>query len=126
MKAGKKSLAEKIVYGALDVIVERTKNDPLEVFMNALENSSPLTEVKSRRVGGATYQVPMPVRPVRRQALGMRWLVQAARSRREKTMAARLANELMEASENRGGAVRRKEDVHRMAEANRAFAHFRY
>lgn len=126
MEDGKKSLAEKIVYGALEIVAERTKSDPLEVFEKALENASPQSEVKSRRVGGATYQVPIPVRAARRTALGMRWLVSEARKRREKTMVRRLANELVEAHEGRGGAVRKREDVHRMAEANRAFSHFRY
>ena len=126
MVSGKKSVAEKIVYGALDRISERGHSDPLEVFDAALEAVSPSVEVKSRRVGGATYQVPVEVRPSRRSALAMRWLVDSARSRSEKSMAARLAGELMDANEGRGSAVKKKEDTHRMADANKAFAHYRY
>ncbi|MCH7743878.1 MAG: 30S ribosomal protein S7 [Proteobacteria bacterium] len=126
MVSGKKSLAEKIVYGALERVQERTSGDPLEVFEAALEAIAPSVEVKSRRVGGATYQVPVEVRPSRRTALAMRWLVDSARKRGEKSMALRLAGELMDASEGRGAAVRKREDTHRMAEANRAFAHYRF
>ena len=126
MVSGKKSLAENIVYGALDRIQERTSGDPLEVFDAALEAIAPSLEVKSRRVGGATYQVPVEVRPSRRTALAMRWLVDSARKRGEKSMAMRLAGELMDAAEGRGAAVRKREDTHRMAEANRAFAHYRF
>ena len=126
MVSGKKSLAEKIVYGALDRIQERTSGNPLEVFDAALEAIAPSLEVKSRRVGGATYQVPVEVRPSRRTALAMRWLVDSARKRGEKSMAMRLAGELMDAAEGRGAAVRKREDSHRMAEANRAFAHYRF
>ena len=126
MVSGKKSVAERIVYGALTRIEERDRSDPVEVFEKALEAVAPVVEVKSRRVGGATYQVPVEVRPSRRQALAMRWLVESARSRGEKSMALRLAGELMDASAGRGAAVRRREDVHRMAEANRAFSHYRY
>lgn len=126
MISGKKSVAEKIVYGALDKIQERTGNDPLELFEKALEAVQPAVEVKSRRVGGATYQVPVEVRPVRRMALAMRWTVDAARGRGEKSMALRLAGELIDAAEGRGAAVKKREDVHRMAEANKAFAHYRF
>jgi len=126
MVSGKKSVAEKIVYGALDRIQERGTGDPIEVFDAALEAVAPSVEVKSRRVGGATYQVPVEVRPSRRGALAMRWLVDSARKRGEKSMALRLAGELMEAVEGRGAAVRKREDTHRMAEANRAFAHYRF
>ncbi len=126
MVSGKKSVAEKIVYGALDKIEERTKGDPLEVFEKALETVQPMVEVKSRRVGGATYQVPVEVRPSRRNALAMRWLVEYSRKRGEKSMALRLAGELIDASEGRGAAVKKREDVHRMAEANKAFAHYRF
>lgn len=126
MEDGKKSIAERIIYGALDVIHERGKGDSLETFNEALENVRPAVEVKSRRVGGATYQVPVEVRPMRRTALAMRWLVESARKRGEKSMMQRLASELMEAADNRGGAVRKKEDVHRMAEANKAFSHYRF
>ncbi|MCY4215338.1 MAG: 30S ribosomal protein S7 [Gammaproteobacteria bacterium] len=126
MVSGKKSVAERIVYGALTRIEERDRSDPVEVFEKALEAVAPVVEVKSRRVGGATYQVPVEVRPSRRQALAMRWLVESARSRGEKSMALRLAGELMDASAGRGAAVRRREDTHRMAEANRAFSHYRY
>ena len=126
MVSGKKSVAENIVYGALDRIQERTGGDPIEVFDAALEAVSPSVEVKSRRVGGATYQVPVEVRPSRRNALAMRWLVESARNRGEKSMAQRLAGELLDASEGRGAAVRKREDTHRMAEANRAFSHYRF
>ena len=126
MVDGKKSVAEKIIYGALDLILERGKEDSLVVFNEALENVRPVVEVKSRRVGGATYQVPVEVRPSRRNALAMRWLVEASRKRGEKSMTQRLAGELMDAAENRGGAVKKREDVHRMAEANKAFAHYRF
>ena len=126
MVSGKKSVAERIVYGALTRIEDRDKADPVEVFEKALEAVSPVVEVKSRRVGGATYQVPVEVRPSRRQALAMRWLVESARSRGEKSMALRLAGELADAAQGRGAAVKRREDTHRMAEANRAFSHYRY
>ena len=126
MRDGKKSTAEKIVYGALDQMKEKGLNDPLEAFGTALENIRPRVEVKSRRVGGATYQVPVEVRASRRTALAMRWLVEAARKRGEKTMGLRIAGELQDAYENRGSAVEKKEDTHRMAEANRAFSHFRW
>ena len=126
MVSGKKSVAERIVYGALDRIQSRSGKNPLEVFEAAIEAVSPAVEVKSRRVGGATYQVPVEVRPSRRMTLSMRWIVDSARSRSEKSMAMRLAGELQDASEGRGSAVRKREDVHRMAEANRAFAHYRY
>ncbi len=126
MVSGKKAVAERIVYGAFDRISERDSSDPVEVFENALEAIAPLVEVKSRRVGGATYQVPVEVRASRRTALAMRWLVESARARSEKSMAARLAGELMDAAEGRGAAVKKKEDTHRMADANRAFAHYRY
>ena len=126
MVSGKKSVAERIVYGALDIVGERSKADPVEIFEQALENVAPLVEVKSRRVGGATYQVPVEVRPSRRTALAMRWLVDYARGRGEKSMPARLAGELLDASQNKGGAVKKREDVHRMAEANKAFSHFRF
>ena len=126
MISGKKSVAESIVYGALDLVQERSNRDPIEVFDEALENIAPMVEVKSRRVGGATYQVPVEVRPSRRQALAMRWLVDSARSRSEKSMAARLAGEFMDAAEGRGSAVKKREDTHRMADANKAFAHYRY
>lgn len=126
MVSGKKSVAERIVYGALDKIQSRGVSDPLEVFIKALETAQPMVEVKSRRVGGATYQVPVEVRPSRRAALAMRWLVDAARKRGEKSMALRLAGELSDAAEGRGSAVKKREDVHRMAEANKAFSHYRF
>ena len=126
MLSGKKSIAERVMYGALDHVARRTKKDPLGIFEEALENVRPQVEVRSRRVGGATYQVPVEVRPVRRNALAMRWLVDAARRRSEKSMDQRLANELIEASENRGSAAKKREDTHRMAEANKAFAHYRW
>ncbi|MBE0482148.1 MAG: 30S ribosomal protein S7 [Bacterioplanes sp.] len=126
MVSGKKSVAEKIVYGALDQMESKKGGNPLELFEQALEAIQPMVEVKSRRVGGATYQVPVEVRPSRRQALAMRWLVDAARKRGEKSMAQRLANEMLEASEGKGAAVKKREDVHRMAEANKAFSHYRF
>ena len=126
MVDGKKSVSEAIVYGALDIIAEKTKKDHLVIFEEALDHIRPTVEVKSRRVGGSTYQVPVEVRTVRRNALAMRWLVEAARSRGEKSMAQRLANELLDAAENKGTAVKKREDVHRMAEANKAFAHYRW
>ena len=126
MLDGKKSVAEGIVYGALDQVASRTREDPLEVFGRALDNVRPVVEVKSRRVGGATYQVPVEVRPRRKTALAMRWLVDAARRRSEKSMGMRLANEMVEAAENRGTAVKKREDTHRMAEANKAFSHYRW
>ncbi|MFT5449082.1 MAG: small subunit ribosomal protein S7 [Gammaproteobacteria bacterium] len=126
MQDGKKSTAERIVYGALEQVATKTKEDPIEVFTKALENVRPVVEVKSRRVGGATYQVPVEVRPQRRTALAMRWLVEAARKRGEKSMGIRLANELMEAADSRGIAVKKREDTHRMAEANKAFSHYRW
>ncbi len=126
MVSGKKAVAERIVYGALTVIEDRQNPDPVEVFEKALESVAPFVEVKSRRVGGATYQVPVEVRSSRRQALAMRWLVESARKRGEKSMAARLAGELMDAAEGRGSAVKKREDTHRMADANKAFAHYRY
>ena len=126
MMDGKKSTAERIVYGALEHVASRTKEEPLEVFGRALDNVRPVVEVKSRRVGGATYQVPVEVRPTRRNALAMRWLVDAARKRGEKSMDLRLANEFVEAADNRGSAVKKREDTHRMAEANKAFSHYRW
>jgi small subunit ribosomal protein S7 len=126
MYGGKKATAEGILYGALDVIVERFKEDPLEVFRKALDNVKPKLEVKSRRVGGATYQVPVEVRPERRVALAMRWIVTNARARGEKTMRERLAAELFDASAGRGNAVKKRDDTHKMAEANKAFAHYRW
>jgi small subunit ribosomal protein S7 len=126
MLNGKKSIAEKILYGALDVIKEKGNEEPLEVFYQALENIRPVVEVKSRRVGGATYQVPVEVRPNRRNALAMRWLVDAARKRSEKSMRYRLAGELADASEGRGAAARKKDEIRRMAEANKAFSHYRF
>ena len=126
MVSGKKSVAERIVYGALDLVEERLKKSPVDVFEEALDNVAPLVEVKSRRVGGATYQVPVEVRPSRRTALAMRWLVDYARSRGEKSMPQRLVGELIDAVQGKGGAVKKREDVHRMAEANKAFSHFRF
>ncbi len=126
MESGKKSTAEKIVYGALDTIASRSKKDPLEVFNSALDNVRPMVEVKSRRVGGATYQVPVEVRSDRQMALAMRWITEAARTRAGKSMGTRLADELMDAAEKRGNAVKKREDVHRMAEANKAFSHYRW
>ena len=126
MYEGKKSVAEAIVYGALDIIEGKTKQSPIQVFQQALDNVMPAIEVRSRRVGGATYQVPVEVRTDRRQALGIRWLITAARERNEKTMTERLSAELLDASNNRGNAVKKREDTHRMAEANRAFSHYRW
>ena len=126
MTRGKKSLAESIVYGAFKEIETKLNKEPLEVFEKALDEVGPLVEVKARRVGGATYQIPLEIRPSRRLALAMRWLVNSARSRQEKTITLRLANELIEASEGKGEAMKKKEDTHRMAEANRAFSHFRF
>ena len=126
MLDGKKAVAERMLYGAFDLIRSKSGKDPLETFGQALQNCRPMVEVKSRRVGGANYQVPVEIRPVRRMALAMRWLREAAKKRGEKSMGQRLANEIMEASENRGGAVKRRDEVHRMAEANKAFAHFRF
>ena len=126
MYEGKKSVAEKIVYGALDGVESKAKADPLTLFKQALDNVAPSVEVRSRRVGGATYQVPVEVRTERRQALAIRWIINAARERNDKTMVDRLAAELLDASNNRGAAVKKREDTHRMAEANRAFAHYRW
>lgn len=126
MRDGKRSIAEKIFYSALDTLAEKSGEEPIKAFEKALDNVKPQLEVKSRRVGGATYQVPMEVRPDRQVALAIRWLIIFARSRGEKGMTARLTNELVEAYENRGGAVKKKEDTHRMAEANKAFAHYRW
>ena len=126
MRDGKKSVAEKILYDALEIIRERGEEDPLRVFKKAIENVKPAVEVKSRRVGGSTYQVPVEVRPNRRLALSLRWLLQSAQSRGEKTMKQRLAGELMDAAQNRGVAIKKREDTHRMAEANKAFAHYRW
>ena len=126
MRCGKKSIAEKILYDALEIIKERGKGDPVEIFNAAIEKVSPGVEVKSRRVGGATYQIPVEVRPNRQLALAMRWLVIAARKRGEKSMTARLAGELMDASEERGSAVKKREDTLKMAEANKAFSHYRF
>jgi len=126
MLDGKKAVAERVVYGALDQVVEKSKGEAVEVLSKALENVRPMVEVKSRRVGGATYQVPVEVRAERRMALAMRWLVEAARKRSEKSMDRRLAGEIMDAMESRGSAVKKREDVHRMAEANKAFSHYRW
>ena len=126
MYEGKKSVAEQIVYGALETVEKKMKRPSMEAFHDALANVAPAIEVRSRRVGGATYQVPVEVRAVRRQALGIRWLIAAARERNEKTMTERLSAELLDASNNRGNAVKKREDVHRMAEANRAFSHYRW
>ena len=126
MLDGKKSIAEGIIYGALDIIQDRGADKPLDIFYQALENIRPVVEVKSRRVGGATYQVPVEVRPSRRNALAMRWLVESSRKRGEKSMTQRLAGELMDAADNRGAAARKKDEVHRMAEANKAFSHYRF
>ena len=126
MLDGKKGVAQKVVYGAFDTIKEKTGNEPLDVFTQALENIMPSLEVKARRVGGATYQVPMEVRPARRQTLGLRWLTSYARARGERTMAERLAGEIMDAANNTGSAVKKREDTHKMAESNKAFAHFRW
>ncbi|PPE65373.1 30S ribosomal protein S7 [Caldimonas caldifontis] len=126
MESGKKAVAERIIYGALEQVEKKSGKDALEVFLTALNNVKPMVEVKSRRVGGANYQVPVEVRPVRRMALAMRWLKESARKRSEKSMAQRLANELLEAAEGRGGAMKKRDEVHRMAEANKAFSHFRF
>jgi small subunit ribosomal protein S7 len=126
MSDGKKAVAERIVYGALDIVAERAKDDPIKVWDRALGNVKPKVEVKSRRVGGSTYQVPVDVRPDRSQALGMRWLVTYARGRGEKTMVEKLAGEILDASQNKGNAVKKREDTHKMAEANKAFAHYRW
>ena len=126
MLDGKKGVAQKVVYGAFDIIKDKTETDPLEVFTQAMENIMPSLEVKARRVGGATYQVPMEVRPARRQTLGLRWLTNYSRARGERTMAERLAGEIMDAANNTGSAVKKREDTHKMAESNKAFAHFRW
>ena len=126
MLDGKKGVAQKIVYDAFDIIKEKTGNDPLETFEAAMENVMPVLEVKARRVGGATYQVPMEVRPERRQTLGLRWITKYSRARSERTMAERLAGEIMDAVNNLGGSVKKREDTHKMAEANKAFAHYRF
>ena len=126
MQDGKKSVAERIVYGAFDIVAQKTGKEPLEVFNAAMDNIKPIVEVKSRRVGGANYQVPVEVRPERQMALAMRWLREFSRKRSEKSMGERLAAEMLEAAENRGGAVKKRDEVHRMAEANRAFSHFRF
>ena len=126
MRKGKKSVADRVVYGALDLIEAKSKQDPLEVFEQAIRNATPVLEVKPRRVGGATYQVPVEVRPKRQTSLAMRWILAAARTRPGKSMAERLANELMDAANQSGAAIKKKEDTHRMAEANRAFAHYRW
>ena len=126
MLDGKKGVAQKVVYGAFDIIKEKTGNEPLDVFTQAMENIMPVLETKTRRVGGANYQVPMEVRPARRETLGLRWLTAYSRARGERTMAERLAGELMDAANNTGAAVKKREDTHKMAEANKAFAHFRW
>ena len=126
MLDGKKGVAQKIVYGAFDIIAEKTGNNPLEVFEQAMENVMPVLEVKARRVGGATYQVPMEVRPERRQTLGLRWISTYSRARSEKTMKERLAGEILDATNSTGGAFKKREDTHKMAEANKAFAHYRW
>lgn len=126
MRDGKKSVAENILYGAFDVIEQKTKQPPLKVFEQAVDNIRPVIEVKSRRVGGSTYQVPTEIRPARRTALGIRWIIEFSRKRPEKGMAGKLAGELLDAANNRGAAAKKKEDTHRMAEANKAFAHFRW
>ncbi len=126
MKKGKKSIARYILYKSFDIIEDKTKKDPVEVFQKALDNVKPAVEVKSRRVGGSTYQVPQEVRPARRQALSIRWIIGFARARGEKTMAAKLAGEFMDAASGRGAAMKKKDDTHRMAEANKAFAHYRW
>lgn len=126
MKRGKKSIARSILYGSFDIIKEKTKQDPIDVFQKAVENVKPTVEVKSRRVGGSTYQVPTEVRPSRRQALSMRWIISFASQRGEKTMAGKLAGELIDAAKGRGAAIKKKDDTHRMAEANKAFAHYRW
>lgn len=126
MRGGKKSTAERIVYGAFEIVETKVGEEPLRIFKKALDNVKPVLEVKSRRVGGATYQVPVEVRPDRRMALGMRWLINYASSRGEKTMAEKLAGEILDAANNRGGAVKKREDTHKMADANKAFAHYRW
>ena len=126
MLDGKKGIAQKVVYGAFDMVKEQTGKDPMEVFTTAMDNIMPSVETKSRRVGGSTYQVPMDVRPARRQTLGLRWLTAYSRARSERTMAERLANEIMDAANNTGSSVKKREDVHKMAESNKAFAHFRW
>ena len=126
MLDGKKGVAQKIVYNAFDIVREKTGKDPLEVFRQAMDNIMPVLEVKARRVGGATYQVPMEVRPERRQTLGLRWLTAYSRARNERTMSERLANEIMDATNNLGASVKKREDTHKMAEANKAFAHYRW
>jgi small subunit ribosomal protein S7 len=126
MRDGKKTVAEKILYQALETVRQRTQDDPMKVFKKAVENVKPAVEVKSRRVGGSNYQVPVEVRPARRLALSMRWIIQSAEKRGEKTMRLKLAGELLDAAENKGGAMKKKEDTHRMAEANKAFAHYRW
>jgi small subunit ribosomal protein S7 len=126
MESGKKSVAERIVYGALDIVKEKLSKDPIEIFEQAMENIAPMVEVKARRVGGATYQVPVEVRASRRNALAMRWMVEYSRKRGEKSMRQRLAGEMMDASQGKGAAVKKREDVHRMAEANKAFSHYRF
>ena len=126
MMGGKKSTAQSIFYGAMDLIKERGHDEPIKVFMRAIENAKPSVEVKSRRVGGSTYQVPIEVRPVRRQSLALRWLISYARSRPERTMREKLAGEFLDAANERGSAVKKKEDIHKMAEANKAFAHYRF
>jgi small subunit ribosomal protein S7 len=126
MRRGKKSLAENIFYGALDIIKEKTHSDPLKIFNQAMDNAKPLIEVRPRRVGGATYQVPVEVRPARKTALAIRWIISFAKQRAEKTMKEKLSGELMDAANNRGAAIKKKEDTHKMAEANKAFAHYRW
>ena len=126
MESGKKSVAERIVYGALDIVKEKLGKEPVEIFEQAMENIAPMVEVKARRVGGATYQVPVEVRPSRRNALAMRWMVEYSRKRGEKSMRQRLAGEMMDAAQGKGAAVKKREDVHRMAEANKAFSHYRF
>lgn len=126
MMDGKKGVAQKIVYGAFDIVAEKTGKDPLEVFEQAMDNVMPQLEVKARRMGGATYQVPMEVRPERRQTLGLRWIVKYARARNERTMKERLAGEILDAANNTGGACKKRDDTHKMAEANKAFAHYRW
>ncbi len=126
LRRGKRSIAENILYGALDIIADKAKSDPLEVFLKAMKNAAPVVEVKSRRVGGSTYQVPVEVRPARRQALAIRWLIGYSNSRGEKTMAEKLASEFMAAAKGEGNTIKKRDDTHKMAEANRAFAHFRW
>jgi small subunit ribosomal protein S7 len=126
MKKGKKSVAQSILYESFEIVEDKTKKDPLEIFQKALENVKPAVEVKSRRVGGSTYQVPQEVRPARRQALSIRWIISFAKARGEKTMAAKLAGEIIDAANGRGAAMKKKDDTHRMAEANKAFAHYRW